>query len=346
MKPRLRDALWFGALPAAVLLWFGTLDLLLEDGRRDGAAAVPPPAAAVPPAPSPNRPPVVEGSRGARIRPGTLGIAPPSDPDGDPLSVTIRALPPRGGQVRSGAAVLRAGDRLRPQDLATLTFTPEPGFAGGAGGLRYLVEDGRGGEAEGAVEIEVADAAPAADPIPEAAPRDAPRATEGTEGPDAPLRLLPDPRVADAARHHPRDAIDTPAAAPLPPPPPRPASAPPPAPPPTGTSAGPPPPPPPEPRRGTGALIASLAPMAPPRDLADAAGAAPPDTGGAGPLPRIVVRSPANVRTNPGGAVLRTAPRGEVFQVHGRAPGGWVRVGDAEPRGWVHSSMLGDETRP
>lgn len=67
--------------------------------------------------------------------------------------------------------------------------------------------------------------------------------------------------------------------------------------------------------------------------------------GGGGPIPRVVVRSPANVRAGPGGgaAVLQTAPRGREFEIHGRAPGGWVQVGEGgQPSGWVHSSLLGE----
>lgn len=86
--------------------------------------------------------------------------------------------------------------------------------------------------------------------------------------------------------------------------------------------------------------------------VSTATGSGTPDTaalGGGGPAPHmVVVRSPANLRTGPGGGatVLRTAARGEAFRVHGYAPGGWVQVGDMEhPRGWVHSSLL-EEARP
>jgi hypothetical protein len=64
----------------------------------------------------------------------------------------------------------------------------------------------------------------------------------------------------------------------------------------------------------------------------------------AGPQGRAVVQSPANLRAGPGGGaeVLSTLPRGQVLTVFDRAPGGWLRVGDAEPRGWVHSSLLAE----
>lgn len=60
--------------------------------------------------------------------------------------------------------------------------------------------------------------------------------------------------------------------------------------------------------------------------------------------PRVTVRQPANLRTSPDGQanIVRVVPRGETLRVHGRAANGWVQVGDAEPRGWLHTSRLGD----
>jgi hypothetical protein len=71
---------------------------------------------------------------------------------------------------------------------------------------------------------------------------------------------------------------------------------------------------------------------------------APTEAGGkvsAGELERLLMRSPANLRERPqaGSPVLRTLPRGLELQLHGRAPGGWLQVGDAVPWGWVHSSL-------
>jgi hypothetical protein len=53
-------------------------------------------------------------------------------------------------------------------------------------------------------------------------------------------------------------------------------------------------------------------------------------------------RHPVNIRSNPqGGAdVLRVVPRGSNLQVFGQAPGGWLQVGESEPWGWLHSSLL------
>lgn len=80
-------------------------------------------------------------------------------------------------------------------------------------------------------------------------------------------------------------------------------------------------------------------PPAPPRQPVAAQPAAPvPD------LPRVQVRAAANLRAGPDNSatILRVAPRGEAFRVHGEAFGGWAHVGDAAPEGYIHSSLLVD----
>lgn len=59
-------------------------------------------------------------------------------------------------------------------------------------------------------------------------------------------------------------------------------------------------------------------------------------------LEQVVVRSPARLRTAPGGEVRRIAAQGEALGVFGRAPGGWLQVGTTSAEGWVHSSMLAE----
>ncbi len=86
-------------------------------------------------------------------------------------------------------------------------------------------------------------------------------------------------------------------------------------------------------------------PTAPPPAAAEATarGGAASLAPAAEPVERTAVRTPANLRTAPdlGSRVVRTAPRGETFIVYGRAPGGWVQVGDeAASQGWIHSSLL------
>lgn len=135
-----------------------------------------------------------------------------------------------------------------------------------------------------------------------------------------------------------------PAPAPSPPVPGPVASAPPPAPvaPPPAVPTAPPvaaaPVRPPAPTAANGGAGASTAgsPAAPPP-------AQGPSQSAADQLPKITVRSPANLRVAPDAKArsLRVAPKGESFRVHGRS-NGWVQVGDEEPRGYIHSSMLGN----
>lgn len=95
--------------------------------------------------------------------------------------------------------------------------------------------------------------------------------------------------------------------------------------------------------------MAQGAPAAPavPTGTSGAPVAAPAEGGGASPaaaaaLGRIVVRSPVNLRTGPGGgaSVLGVLPRGKTLDIIERAPGGWMRVGDPAPLGWVHASLV------
>ena len=82
---------------------------------------------------SSNHPPVVEAERTARIYPGAVGIAQPTDPDGDRLTVTIPALPSRG-LVRNGAAVVK---NAASSDTIDVRYYRNRGFGPGAivGGL-------------------------------------------------------------------------------------------------------------------------------------------------------------------------------------------------------------------
>jgi hypothetical protein len=63
-------------------------------------------------------------------------------------------------------------------------------------------------------------------------------------------------------------------------------------------------------------------------------------SGGGAPGETVVVRSPARLRSAPGGDVQRVAAAGETLAVIGRAPGGWVQVDAGGAPGWVHGSML------
>ena len=94
---------------------------------------------------------------------------------------------------------------------------------------------------------------------------------------------------------------------------------------------------------------AMLQPEVPP--VPDGSPSPPPETSGpvvpptTTPFPpareQIVTRSGANIRSAPNGAadVLRTTSGGTRLNVFGRSAG-WVRVGDTEVWGWIHSSLL------
>lgn len=176
----------------------GSLDVLIEDDQGNSVAA----NLQITVLPS-HHPAVVEAPRVLRVYPGALRIVPPTSPDGDPLTVVIRALP--RGVVRNQQRVLQVGDRLGPADLANLTFMPDPGFAGSAGILLYGVDNGRGDTVEGRIDIEVAATADpgnqvSGDEAPTAALWERLRRTGSAAEVEAFLRLFPAAPAAAAAR--------------------------------------------------------------------------------------------------------------------------------------------------
>ncbi len=54
----------------------------------------------------------------------------------------------------------------------------------------------------------------------------------------------------------------------------------------------------------------------------------------------VVMRQAGNIRTSPQGGTIRVEPAGKELRVFGEAPGGWLQIGDTEPNGWVHSSLV------
>jgi formylglycine-generating enzyme required for sulfatase activity len=167
----------------------GTVDILVEDGRG-GSATGSLPITVV----SSHHPPVVEAPRTLRMHSVALGIAPPTSPDGDPLTITVKALP--RGQVYNGAGVLRTGDHLKPQELAGLFFVPEPSFTGPAGAFRYSVDNGHGGIVEASVELEVAPLGAGSDAIAQrqsTAPIEAPRPVARPAPAERPVAVAPEP---------------------------------------------------------------------------------------------------------------------------------------------------------
>lgn len=89
--------------------------------------------------------------------PTALGIQAPTDVDGDPLTITIDALPDATkGQIRLGdGTVVTAGMVLTPTQLTSLVFAPAPNAHGDAGAFRYTVSDGQGGTASQMVAIAI-----------------------------------------------------------------------------------------------------------------------------------------------------------------------------------------------
>jgi formylglycine-generating enzyme required for sulfatase activity len=83
-----------------------------------------------------------------------LGIPPPSDPDGDPVTVQVTGLPRDGAVAVSERAVV-IGDVLSPQQLAEATYDPSGQFTGEAGSFVFLVRDDRGGLSIGRIAITV-----------------------------------------------------------------------------------------------------------------------------------------------------------------------------------------------
>ena len=81
--------------------------------------------------------------RRLRIYTGALGIALPTDPDGDKLTVTVQGLP--RGLVRFGVTTLRTGDRLEPEQLPALVYVPGARLRSNRGEFLLLVDDGRRG---------------------------------------------------------------------------------------------------------------------------------------------------------------------------------------------------------
>jgi hypothetical protein len=62
---------------------------------------------------------------------------------------------------------------------------------------------------------------------------------------------------------------------------------------------------------------------------------------------QIQVQRAVNLRSNPngGGEVLRVLSAGSTAQIFGEAPGGWLQVGEGQPWGWVHGSMVSRQSR-
>jgi formylglycine-generating enzyme required for sulfatase activity len=105
-----------------------------------------------------NQPPVVAAITTVQTVRNPLNLQPPTDPDGDTLTITVTSVPARGA-IHDGPTILAKGDRIDAAALARLTYDPEDSAAGAAGTFGYMVDDGHGAKAEASVRIEVIDGA-------------------------------------------------------------------------------------------------------------------------------------------------------------------------------------------
>ena len=83
-------------------------------------------------------------------------------------------------------------------------------------------------------------------------------------------------------------------------------------------------------------------PAAPAPAAPSAAAATPPTTARPTGTVTTTAAHPVNIRSSPagGGAVVRIVPRASSLRVFAEAPGGWRQVGEDQPFGSVHESML------
>nr|WP_222533361.1 Ig-like domain-containing protein [Azospirillum sp. 412522] len=116
-----------------------------------------------------NAAPVTEADKTVTARqdagPVALGIAAPTDANGDALSVTVTGLPTGGALTLADGTVVTANQTLTTAQLAALTFTPAAGTIGDAGSFAYRVEDGHGGVDTQTIGLTV-EAAPVVSPPP------------------------------------------------------------------------------------------------------------------------------------------------------------------------------------
>jgi formylglycine-generating enzyme required for sulfatase activity len=130
-----------------------------------------------------------------------LGIREPTDPEGDPMTVTVTELPTQGAIVNDTGHKLRLGDKMSPEDLTRLNYDPGASPGGDGGAFAYAVDDGHGGKASGHVRFTVvgATAPSAAEMPPPAAPPSAapPSAAPVASKPAAPPKPAAEKKTAE-----------------------------------------------------------------------------------------------------------------------------------------------------
>ncbi|WP_448192232.1 SUMF1/EgtB/PvdO family nonheme iron enzyme [Azospirillum sp. sgz301742] len=307
----------------------GVFEFTVQDGRGGNVRG------AVPITIKPsNQPPVLVSERTLRVSPNPMRIDAPTDPDGDPISITVTAVPDRG-KVKNGAAIVKAGDKLTIDALTTLVFDPERAPPGPAGTFSYTADDGRGGKATANVAVEVAE--PGAIPVAELEETVWKRIQTSTDAADYEsfLRLFGRSGYAAVARQQleklgPRKQQGD--AAPVT----RPEMA-------MAGSSGAEPPPPPAPPPAARTEVAVLAPKPEP---------AKPELHKLEPAEpgRYTVTGDTLLRATPAsnGARVGRVSRGTIVQALGRVPGGaWFQVTlEDGTQGYLSAPLLRHEPAP
>jgi hypothetical protein len=86
-----------------------------------------------------------------------LDITAPTDPEGDPLTITVTALPnsARGQVLFAGGTAVAPGQELTIPELTGLKFVPALNANGAAGTFAYTVSDGNSGLASQTVTLQI-----------------------------------------------------------------------------------------------------------------------------------------------------------------------------------------------
>ncbi|AFY54222.1 RHS repeat-associated core domain protein [Rivularia sp. PCC 7116] len=97
-----------------------------------------------------NLPPVADEDKLLTVQQNSdaisLGIAAPTDPDDDSLTITVEEIPAVDkGAVKLGDSLVIVGQSLTLAELAALVFVPVADTTGDAGQFSYIVDDGQGG---------------------------------------------------------------------------------------------------------------------------------------------------------------------------------------------------------
>ncbi|MGI9452661.1 MAG: SUMF1/EgtB/PvdO family nonheme iron enzyme, partial [Geminicoccaceae bacterium] len=98
-----------------------------------------------------NKVPVLDQAQDVAWPEIPLSINAPTDPDGDPMSITVLSVPALG-EVKEGDRVVSVGDSLSIEALTSLTLDPS---AGVAGEFAYEVADDHGGVATSSVALKL-----------------------------------------------------------------------------------------------------------------------------------------------------------------------------------------------